>query len=241
MRRLALVGVALGTLGMTMTGSAGAAGTRAFDQASEQTALGAYQRYVSAALAAVPAGRKSQEAFIASVAASCPDVLASTNLLPASAARKATETAFGEEVGLDLGITSLGVFRAPLATLARVVERLRWSKSKTATKIKRSFDAERRYLAQVPSELCTDARAVASTSAETTPTATLKFIAATTAALEAAGLKGLTQVLHTFARGNTEKREIANVNQLLTRFYAAAKASLEAVAPKALGALGISG
>jgi hypothetical protein len=215
------------------------AGATSLDQKSAHRALGADLRYLNASVAALPAARQQEETFAASIATSCPNVLAALNALPESAINEGTLTALGEEIGFDVSITGAdAAFQQPLVTLAATLKRLPWSKPKTAAEIKRSVEAQSRFLALAPSDLCGDARAIASTNARTTPGPTLNFVAGASAIAGEAGLGGLTHALVTFG-AHTDQGGIASANRLRQQLAAGLASVTGRVALKVLVALGL--
>ena len=229
-------------LGLACVGAllpAAAASATSLDHASAHVAIQANLRYLTASLAAMPAVRQRQQAFAASIATSCPNVLAPLNVLPESAVNKGTVTALGEEIAFDVQLSSNATLQPLLATLGATVERLHWSKPATAAKIKRSFDAQRRFLTEAPSDLCADAQSIASTNAQTTPAPTLSFIAKTDASLKAAGLDGLIEVLLAFGTAR-DRKALARSAKLSEQDGAAVKSLIESDSPKVLASLGLS-
>jgi hypothetical protein len=212
------------------------------DRTSEHVAVRAYQRYLSAILAALPVARQHEETFADSLATACPNVLAPLNAMPVSASNKATLMAFGEELGFDVFVASYPAFQPPLATLARALRGLRWSSHKTAVKIERALAHTRRVLAQAPSELCSDAQTVASSNGEKTPAATLNFIANTEAVDKEEGLGVDLSVFHAFERFGTrsDTSVYLNVGHLLLQLAAAGTAQALSTTQKAATALGLT-
>lgn len=210
------------------------------DAASSRVVLGALQRYLTGLLADAPASREGDDAFVASTAASCPNVLAAVNLLPSASVSSAAATALGEEVGADLALVSfVPVERTLLAALTNTIGRLRWSMSGSATTVRRSLDAERTYLELPPSDLCADADAFAAANAQTTPPETLQFLATLGRARSAAGLAGLLKTIDRFKTA-ADRRLITAVKSADKRVIAAGKALVAVEAPKLLSTLGAS-
>jgi hypothetical protein len=140
---------------------------------------------------------------------------------------------------LDAAIASDAAVRPPLATLAAELERLRWSSAKTTAKVKRSLEAQARFVEQAPSEICADARAIASTNAQQTPVATLQFIANLTALEKESGLRGVQDVLVAFATKN-DRHEYTSARRRLERSAAAETTLLESVLSKIVAGLGLT-
>jgi hypothetical protein len=97
-------------------------------------------------------------------------------------------------------------------------------------------------LAQAPSELCSDAQAVASSNGEKTPAATLKFIANTEAVDKEEGLGVDLSVFHAFERFGTrsDASVYLNVGHLLLQLASAGTAQALSTTQKAGTALGLT-
>jgi hypothetical protein len=210
------------------------------DGASTHRALRALNRYLTGLLADAPARRQADDAFVVSITANCPNVLAAVNLLPPSSVNHGAVVAFFEEAGADLSLArNVPEDRARLAALARTMIRLRWSRTGSATKIRRSLEAQRKRFSLPPSDLCTDAHALAASNAQTTPPTTLQFLATFGRAEKAAGLGALIDTMQPFVTP-ADNRLIDADNRLNDRLTAAEKALQAAEAPKIVSALGIS-
>jgi hypothetical protein len=110
--------------------------------------------------------------------------------------------------------------------------------------IQRSLGDQRRVLGEMQSELCTDARAIASTNAESTPAATLNFIATINAEDRGGGGAGVDLgVVRALVGFGTpaDRRGWARALHRVQGFLAAYKAQYEAAGRKVEAALGISG
>jgi hypothetical protein len=215
-----------------------AAAAAPMDARSSHLALRALHRYITGVLADAPAWRQADDAFVASTAANCPNVLAAVGLLPASSATRAADTAMGEEIGVDLAVVSNVPDRAPVAALTRTISSLRWSRVGKATRIRRSLEAQRTYFSLPPSDLCTDARAFAAANAQTTPPGTLQFLATFGRLKGAAGLDALYNTIQRFVTPADNRLVDAN-NRLLDRATAAARALEAAELPKLSSTLGL--
>jgi hypothetical protein len=209
------------------------------DNASDHVALRAYERYVSAAVAGLPAASQSADAFVTSIATRCPNALAALNALPPSAVNQGSVLAIGEEIGLDVVAAENVPFRAPLAALTSALGRLHWSSPKTAAKIKSSLAAERRFLTLQPSDLCADAQALAATNFQTTPPVTLRFIATAIPATKGAGFTGLTRVLQAF-QTRADGHVVDTINRHSRHLNSALHAQRLAEENKLIAALGIT-
>jgi hypothetical protein len=203
-------------------------------------ALGALQRYYTMLLADAPLSQQGDEAFVASVSASCPNVLAAINLLPSASISRASVVAFGEELGADLVLARfVPAKRAALAVLTRTITALRWSTRGSATTIIRSLVAERRYFALPPSDLCADARALAAANAQSTSPGTLKFLSTFGRIAPEEGLTGVIRTLRRFVTA-ADDRVVTAVNRASEGLVAARTALVHAEAPKLIAALGLT-
>jgi hypothetical protein len=166
-------GVAV-TLSLSLPAAAAAA---PIDTASDHVALAAYGHYLQGALSNLPAARSADNAYVASIATACPNVLAALNLLPAQGINRAAGIAFGEELGGDLLVATYRVERAPLATLSAALTRLPWSSPQTSGTIESFLTAQRNLFHLGPSHLCADAKALAASNLRRTPRGTLRWLA----------------------------------------------------------------
>ena len=128
---------------------------------------------------------------------------------------------FGEEVGLDAALTVAAPATAPLAALEETLAGLRWSSPRTAAKIKRFLKAKRALLTLPASDLCGDARALAS-NAQVTPPGTLAFVttAKHDAAAASAGNSAFVKILNRF-HTRAEHTPAAATNRLLRKLKSA--------------------
>jgi len=101
------------------------------------------------------------------------------------------------------------------------------------------MQAERRYFALRPSNLCVDARALAATNAQTTPPGTLQFLAAFGRAFDASGLLALSKTINRF-KTSADARLIRASNSDTKLLIAARAALVASETPKILSALGLS-
>lgn len=220
--------------------SAGAATAR--DAASGRAALRAYRRYVSGLVLDIPAWRRADDAFVASISTGCPNVLAAMPVLTSGSVNQSAVTAFGQELVTDLEVVARASDRVPLARMANALTRLRWSSQRTSAKVKRYLASYRALFGLSPSDVCADAQALAASNAQTTPPGTLKWLAIYSRDEKPAAATGLAfvRLLNRF-RTPADLPEIAAINRLSARAQSAITALLAAEAPKLLSALGISG
>jgi hypothetical protein len=211
------------------------------DAVSDHTAFGAYQRFLAAMVSAAGEERSAGDAFIATISAGCPNVLAALNVVPASQINRAALTAFAGEVGTDLELSALRSLRRPLSRMTAVLSGLRWSAARTSVQIKRYTSTVRAYFTLAPSDLCADARALASSNAQTAPTGTLQWLAGygqASARLNTASSL-LVGILTRFATPS-DLPAMHAIERLLRRLPASQEAVLNAEVPKLFAALGIT-
>ena len=184
------------------------------------------------------AARQGDEAFVSSVSLSCPNVLAAANLLPGSLISRAAAAALGEEVGADLDLATFApIRRKVLAALSGKIEKLRWSASATRMAIKHSLEGQRNFWALPPSDLCSDARALAA-NPEATPPGTLQFLATFGRVGAGSGLRALVSTMRRFDASDPYLGLVGSSNAQLVL---EAKALRQSEGPKLLDALGLSG
>jgi hypothetical protein len=131
------------------------------DRASDHVALRAFDRYIHATLTSLPAAKRSDQAYVRSISASCGNALAPLSSKPASALNKTAARAFFEETVFDLVDRANLPLRGPLARMAQTLSRLQWSSPRIRAIINAFPAAEGALFAVAPSDLCTDARAFA--------------------------------------------------------------------------------
>lgn len=194
------------------------AGASPLDTASDRVALSAYHTYIGALLSGIPASRQHADAFVASISASCPSVLEAVGRLPAGSINEDALNLFGQEIGFDTVLAMGAPGGAPLATLSRALSRLRWSGSQTAANIARLLKAKRALVMLAPSDLCLDARTLASSNAQVTPPGTLQFLATVRRDIHAAdiGASAFEHILSRF-QAPSERQMIETTNRLITR------------------------
>ena len=222
------------------TQSAGAAAAR--DAASGRAALRAYRRYVRGLVSDIPAWRRADDAFVASISTGCPNALAATQVLTSSTANQGAVTAFGEELVIDLEVVARASDRVPLARMADTLSRLRWSSHATSVKVKRYVTSYRALLGLSTSDVCADAGALVTSDGQTTPPGTLRWLASYARAERPAAAtdQAFVRILNRF-RSPADLPEIAAINRLSARAQSATESLLTAETPKLLSALGISG
>jgi hypothetical protein len=246
-RRSAIVAttVALAVLALVSVSSAGAAVAKRpptrvdrVTAKSEYTALRALQRYLNTRVQQLPSAQQSQEAFIASVGAKCPNALAALEQLKDDQVNKGAVTAFAEEAVDDLVLAGVVPSAGPLTDLTAALGPLHWPSPRWNTRISQSLDGERRYVAIAPSDLCADAQAFVSNYGQAAPQATLKFIAEYARAEHAAGLDGVYRTLGHFARP-ANARLLIDIQSSSNRLYAGFRDMTDAELVKLFEALGL--
>jgi len=210
------------------------------DTASARVGLRAYQRYLGAAVAEMPASTQADDAFVSSVSTTCPNVLAAVNLLPSNSTNSGAAVALGEEAGADLLLDSNVPDRAPFATLMRSVSKLRWSKRGLAAKVEGSLVAQNRYFQLAPSDLCGDASAYASSNAQVTPPGTLTFLAEFNRVSNAPGLSGLSTVLLRFETP-ADSGVVNDITRLQNKLVSGGQVLYQSASTKLVSVLGLTG
>lgn len=228
----------LATLSISLPAAADAA---PIDTASDHVALSAYGRYLQGVLSGLPAARSADNAYIASIATACPNVLAAVNLLPARAVNRATAIALGEELAGDLVVGAYHAARAPLVAFSATLTRLPWSNPQTSATIKSFLSAQRKLFHLGPSHLCSDAKALAASNARRTPPATLRWLArfGRLSSAENARSGPFLAVLQRFQAPDDGSQIDAN-NRLVGSFMAAFPALIRNETTKLASALGLS-
>jgi hypothetical protein len=188
-----------------------------------------------------PAWQTKGDAFIASITANCPNVLAAVNMLPLTASNAGGIHAFGGEMGSDLAAVSNAANKASFERLVRALTRLHWSSRGTKSAITRFIAAGRAFLSFPPSDLCTDARALAANSAQTTPPGTVTWLATYTRIINAQhrGLDGFIRVLERFQTA-ADRRFVNGINNLTVVLTADQNSFLSAEVPKLGATLGLT-
>lgn len=145
------------------------------DVASDHAALSAYDRYLRSAASNLPAWRREDNAFVVSISAACPDVLASLGSAPDTVNQTALFN-LGQEAEGDLGLVGVRADRDALAALTRAVSRLPWSSGQARATVGRFVATQRRLFGLAPSHLCDDARALAGLGGAQTPPGTTRWL-----------------------------------------------------------------
>ncbi len=234
MRRKLCLGIAV-ALFVVSSGSAAAAPV---DVASEHVAVRAFDRYLRGRIADVPAARQLENAFVASITASCQGVLTPVFRLPQGSLKPDTVLAFIEEISGDLTVEIDAASHGRLARMTRALSHLPWSSKRTKATVTRFLDAQHRLLSLAPSNLCADANALAA-NPQVTPPGTLQWVATLGTASRAttAGNAAFLKMLGRFADAS-DAPVFKDIAGLPKRFVRAYKPLLKAAATKLLTTLG---
>jgi hypothetical protein len=234
-RCLLTIAVLLAT-GVVCPASAAAA---PIDTTSDQIALVAYDRYVTALVAGVGSGARADLQYIASVRVDCGRVLAPLASRPPGQVSQGALLDLGEEIGGDLAIELHTEAIAPFARLKSAIGKLRWSTRRTNQAVTAFLSAAQASLLVPLSDLCADARSLASQPTQE-PAGTRLFLAnyLPAAKLARQRLGPFLAVLARYATP-TEASVIATIRRLVAEFNATAKADETADGATALTALGL--
>jgi hypothetical protein len=147
------------------------------DQKSDHAALAAYHVYLEGASARIPAVRKAESAYLSSISARCAGALAPLANVSTASANQTALFDFGEELGGSAFIAAYQQANGPFARLAATLGKLHWSSPQTARTVKRYLAAQRSLFVLAPSDVCTDAQALAASDAKTLPPRTAQWVA----------------------------------------------------------------
>ena len=156
-------------------------------------------------------------------------------------ARSINETAlfdFGQELGGSAFIVAYSPAHGPFATFAATLERLHWSSPRTAMAVNHYLAAQSRLFALSPSDVCTDARALAASGAGMIPPGTTHWVAEFTrdAAAQVSAAGGFAKVLEKF-EAPADKALVTSDNGLLRSLTRALKGVSTKGATKILNTL----
>ena len=229
----------LGIATAILTASAAPALAASVDTASDHVAVRAFDRYVKAELASVPASRRADQSFVNSISAHCRNALAPLAHRPASAINTKAARAFINETVLDVVVEATVPLRRPLSRIAHTLSGLRWSTQRVTAIVAAFPAAERRLFSIAPSDLCADARAFAR-NPHAAPPGTRHFVARVKHVSGLANRAGFRfgEVLGAF-HGPRDKRVIRDIGRVTNRLLAADKRLAAAEEGKLLGALGL--
>jgi hypothetical protein len=215
------------------------AGAAPADRASDHVAIRAFDRYLKASGASLPASRRADQAFVRSISARCRNVLAPLASRPASSVNAKALKLFVDESVFDLVDRSNAPIRQPFSRLAQTLSTLRWSSAGAAHAVAAFAPAERRVFSLAPSDLCADARAFRA-NPHITSAGTRRWVANWQRANKAAGRAAfrLGEVLG-FFHGPADVGALRDIGRRANRLSAADKTLERAQETSLLGALGI--
>jgi hypothetical protein len=210
------------------------------DAASYRSARLDYRTYLSALIAAEPAGRQSADAFVAGVRTHCAGVLSSVAVPPSGQVSQTALSDLGEEIGADLALQFLAEAVGPFAQLSTQLGALTWSQPAPAQAVAGLLTAERDVLALSTTRLCADARALANHPL-VAPNRTLSFL--NTYLRASATLKkrlaSFLTVLSSYATPS-EEALISTIDRLVAQYAATSGAVERTGATSILSALGLT-
>jgi hypothetical protein len=229
------LGIAMAILALS-TASAVAAPV---DRASDHVALRAFDRYLRAMVASMPAAKRADQAYVRSISASCRDALGRLRSLPARALGKKAATVFIEETVFDLVDRANLPLRRPLARMTSTLSRLRWSDPRISAIVAAFPAAERSLFGLAPSDLCADAHAFAA-NPHVVPPGTRRWVATFRHASQVADKTGsrLGAVLGAF-HGPRDLRVLRDIGGLARRLGPAEKRLETTEEARLLRALGV--
>jgi hypothetical protein len=209
------------------------------DVASDQVALSAYDRYVTALVAGVGSGNRADLQYVASVRLDCGGVLAPLASRSPGQVSQSALLDLGEEIGGDLAIELHTEAMTPFSRLTTAIGRLRWSLRRTGQTVMSFLSAVQASLLVPLSDLCADVRSLASQPTQE-PAGTRLFLAnyLPAARLAKQRLAPFLAVLARYATPN-QASLIGTIRRLVAQFNATAKADETANGASALNALGL--
>ena len=209
------------------------------DQRSDHAALTAYQSYLQGISARMPAVRQAESAYVSTVANGCAGTLDPLNHVSMSSINQNAVFEFGEELGGSAFLVAYSPAHGPFARLAARLESLRWSSPRTASTVKRYLTAQSSLFALAPSDVCTDARALAATGAKTIPPGTAQWVAEfrSAAAVEESAAGPFARVLEQF-ESSADAALVGSDNRLLRSLSGKLKGIATTGATKILNSLG---
>jgi hypothetical protein len=234
--RIFALGLACVAIAAVWSDAAIAAGT---DVSSDQAALTAYHRYVTALVTGMSTGERTARQYAATFGTQCPSVLAPLAALPKTQVNQSALSAFGEEVGGDLAIAFNTEAVVPSQRLSSSLGRLKWSTRRSRDTVASLLSALKASLQVQQSDLCTDARAlVAQPLVE--PSGTRAFLAVYLPAATLAKRR-LVPFLALLGRFQTtsDSAMISSISSLVTQFNTISHVDENALGSVLLRALGL--
>jgi hypothetical protein len=210
------------------------------DVSSMHVALRGLDRYLKQQVSTIPTGRRDDRAFVASVSSRCRNVLAAYAKLPASQVNTGAAFTFGQEAGADVVVVAYAANRTPFAKLNRTLSGLSWSRKRKKATVKRLLASEHAVLSLAPSDICSDARALAA-NPQATPPATLRWLAGVVRANDA-DIRAVSAFSSAAARLATpaDVPVLTDIVRVSNRIASAQGALAKAEGRKLLRALGVS-
>jgi hypothetical protein len=148
---------------------------RGVDARSAHLALTANRQFLRSLVAAAPARRAAAEAYVTSIAQTCPGVLSGLGPITLVSEKPAVRDVIAEGLG-DLEVAVIAPGRRALATFARRTTSLRWSSPSTSNDVRNFFTAEDALYGAGPSNLCADLRALIADGGQTEPPQTSAWL-----------------------------------------------------------------
>jgi len=223
---------------VALCGWTASASAKPVDVRTDRVALGAYKQFLGALHSQASASRHAAEAYIASISAGCPSVLAPLSSQP-SVRLNAIETV-GTEGGVDMALAASVPDRPALTRFATRVLALHWSSPSSQLIVKHYFAAERAIDFMPASDLCGDARALVASNGHTQPPGTAHALAAVSRAgrAEAKSLAAMSRLLGRFST-KADKPVVRAIKKLAKQVSSEESALVLTEVPKLLTALGI--
>jgi hypothetical protein len=234
------VGLAVAICAGLLALSPGVAAAAPVNRASDRVALEAYHSYLQDLVSIVPTWRNDDNAYIASISARCSGVLHRLKHAATGTYNQDAVLVFGEESGGDLDAVVYPSARPALADLAAKVSSLRWSSSGIRKVITTYIGAERSLFNVAPSNLCADARVLASSHGRAISRRTAAWVVRYSHRVTAATRDGAAFIT-VLARYVTpsERGLVRSTTHLLDRFDSAVKAEVVPEVKKLVGVLGL--
>jgi hypothetical protein len=223
---------------VAMCGWTASASAKPVDIKSDRAALGAYKQFLGALDSRASASRHAAEAYIASISAGCPNVLAPLSSRP-SVSLNAIETV-GTEGGVDMALAASVPDQPALTSFANRVLPLHWSSRSSEMIVKRYFAVEHALDFMPTSDLCGDARALVASNGQTKPAGTAQALAAISRAGkdETKARAAMTRLLGRFST-KADKPVVRVIKKLAKKVTSEENALVLSEVPKLLRALGI--
>jgi hypothetical protein len=217
-----------------------AATATTLDARSDHVALHAYRSYLQNLLSVRPAWYRADDAYVASISGQCPHVLGALKHARPGTFSVTAVIKFGAEAGGDLDAVAYPLAEPALAKLAATLDPLRWSGAGIRAAIRRFLAAEGSLLRVAPSDLCSDARALAASHARRAARATRQWVSqyAHHALIAAQDEATFTTILERFATP-AESETLKEIGRLLSRWAATVVNRVTPEGQKLLGVLGI--